>query len=188
MKISGVEIRPGMTLEHKGRLWVAIKTMHVKPGKGPAYMQVELKDVRDGTKLNERFRSAEAIERVRLDEHDYQFLFGEGQTLTFMDGETFEQVTVPAELVGDQSVYLQDGMVVTIASYEGSPISVTLPETVVYEVAETDAVVRGQTAAASYKPARLTNGVRVLVPPHIVTGDRVVIGTADSSYRERAKD
>ncbi len=188
MKISGVEIRPGMILEHKDKLWVAVKTMHTKPGKGGAYMQVELKDVRDGTKLNERFRSSESVERVRLDDHDYQFLFAEGDVLTFMDGETFEQITVPRDLVGDQAVYLQDGMVVTIASHDGVTLSVELPETVVCEIAETDAVVRGQTAASSYKPARLTNGVRVMVPPHIGAGERIVVNTADSTYRERAKD
>ncbi|MEX2648716.1 MAG: elongation factor P [Alphaproteobacteria bacterium] len=188
MKISGVEIRPGMILEHKDKLWVAVKTMHTKPGKGGAYMQVELKDVRDGTKLNERFRSSESVERVRLDDHDFQFLFAEGDVLTFMDGETFEQITVPRELVGDQAVFLQDGMVVTIASHEGAPLSVELPETVVCEIAETDAVVKGQTAASSYKPARLTNGVRVMVPPHIGAGERIVVNTADSTYRERAKD
>jgi elongation factor P len=188
MKISGVEIRPGMVIEHQNRLWVAVKTMHTKPGKGGAFMQVELKDLRDGTKLNERFRSAESVERVRLDDHDYQFLYAEDSVLTFMDSETFEQVSVPRELVGDQAVFLQDGMTVTISSYEGSAISVELPETVVCEVVETDAVVKGQTAAASYKPARLDNGVRVMVPPHIGQGDRIVVTTADGSYRERAKD
>jgi elongation factor P len=188
MKISGVEIRPGMIIEHKDRLWVAVKTMHTKPGKGGAYMQVELKDVRDGTKLNERFRSAETIERVRLDDHDYQFLYAEGDTLTFMDGETFEQISMPKDLVGDQAVYLQDGMTVRVSSYEGSPLSVELPETVVCGIVETDAVVKGQTAAASYKPARLDNGVRIMVPPHVGVGERVVVNTADSTYRERAKD
>ncbi|MSP82996.1 MAG: elongation factor P [Alphaproteobacteria bacterium] len=187
MKISGVEVRPGMVLEHQNRLWVAIKIMHTKPGKGGAYMQVELKDLRDGTKLNERFRSAESVERVRLDDHDYQYLYGEDTSLTFMDSETFEQITIPRELVGDQAVFLQDGMTVTISSYEDSPISVELPETVVCDIEETDAVVKGQTAASSYKPARLSNGVRVMVPPHISSGDRIVVSTADSSYRERAK-
>ena len=188
MKISGVEIRPGMILEHRDRLWVAVKTMHTKPGKGGAYMQVELKGVQDGTKLNERFRSSETVERVRLDDHDYQYLFAEGDTLTFMDGETFEQIAIPRDLVGDQAVFLQDGMVVTVSSHDGKPLSVALPETVVCDIAETDAVVKGQTAASSYKPARLTNGVRVMVPPHIGAGERIVVNTADSTYRERAKD
>ncbi len=188
MKISGVEIRPGMVIAHQNRLWVAVKIMHTKPGKGGAYMQVELKDLRDGTKLNERFRSAESVERVRLDDHDYQFLYAEDTVLTFMDSETFEQVSVPRDLVGDRAVFLQDGMTVTISSYEDSPISVDLPETVVCAIAETDAVVRGQTATSSYKPARLENGVRVMVPPHISAGNRIVVNTADSTYRERAKD
>jgi len=187
-KISGVEIRPGMVIEHRGHLWSAVKIMHTQPGKGGAYMQVELKNLRDGTKLNERFRSAESVERVRLDQRDYQYLFSDGDTLTFMDNETFEQITMPRDLVGDQAVYLQEGMQVTIESHEGEPLAVSLPETVTCEVAETDAVVKGQTAAASYKPARLDNGVRIMVPPHIGAGERVVVNTADSTYRERAKD
>ena len=188
MKIGGVEIRPGFVIEHKGRLWVAVKIFHTQPGKGGAYMQVELKDLRDGTKLNERFRSAESVERVRLDQRDYQYLYADGDMLTFMDSESFEQISLPRDLVGDQAVFLQDSMMVTIESYEGSPIRVALPETVVCEVAETDAVVRGQTAAASYKPAKLGNGVRIMVPPHIEAGTRIVVNTADASYVERAKD
>jgi elongation factor P len=188
MKIDGNAIRPGNVIEHNGRLWRAIKVQHVKPGKGGAYAQVELKDIRDGTKLNERFRSAESVERVRLDQKEYQFLFADGDHLTFMDQESFEQITVGAELVGEPLPFLQEGMVVTIESYEEEPISVTLPETVVCEIVEADAVVKGQTASSSYKPAVLDNGVRILVPPHIESGTRVVVNTADATYVERAKD
>jgi len=189
MKIQGNSIRPGNIIEHKGRLWRAIRIQHTQPGKGGAYLQVELKDVRDGTKLNERFRSGEDVERVRLDQRDYQFLYAEGtDTYTFMDNETYEQVTLPSEFLGDQAPFLQEGMTVTIESYEGSPICVALPDTVIMKIVEADPVVKGQTASSSYKPAVLENGMRVMVPPHIESGTRIVINTADSSYVERAKD
>lgn len=189
MKIDGNAIRPGNIIEHQGRLWRAIKTQHVKPGKGGAFLQVELKDIRDGTKLNERFRSSETVERVRLDQKDYQFLYVEGESYTFMDTDTYEQITLSGDLIGEDAVkFLQDGMMVTIESFEDSPISATLPEHVVLEIVEADAVVKGQTASSSYKPALLENGVRTLVPPHVGTGTRVVINTADGSYVERAKD
>jgi elongation factor P len=149
---------------------------------------VELKDIRDGTKLNERFRSSETVERVRLDEHPYQFLFSAGDEYTFMDQDTFEQITLNGDLIGDPAVFLQEGMIVTLESYEGSPISVELPETVTMRIVEADAVVKGQTASSSYKPAKLENGVRVMVPPHIESGTRIVVNTADSTYVERAKD
>lgn len=189
MKIGGNEIRPGNIIEHQGRLWRAVKTQHTQPGKGGAYLQVELKDIRDGTKLNERFRAAEAVERVRLDQRDYQFLFQNGDRFTFMDQETYEQIELPVDLVGeDQVPFLREGMIVVVESHEDEPLSVTLPETVVLEVVEADAVVKGQTASASYKPAVLENGVRIMVPPHVVTGTRVVVNTADQTYVERAKD
>ena len=186
MKISGNAIRPGNIIEHKNRLWRAVKTQHVKPGKGGAFMQVELKDIRDGTKLNERFRASEEVERVRLDQRQYQYLYAEGGgMLAFMD--TYEQISLSEELVGDPVVFLQDGMTVTVESYEGEPIGVELPESVVMEVVEADAVVKGQTASSSYKPAVLENGVKVMVPPHIEAGTRIVVATADGSYLERAK-
>ena len=188
MKINGNSIKPGNIIEHQGRLWRAVKTQHTQPGKGGAYLQVELKDIRDGTKLNERFRSSETVERVRLDEHPYQFLFASGDEYTFMDQNTFEQITLNADLIGEPAVFLQEGMIVTLESYEGSPISVELPETVDMTVVEADAVVKGQTAASSYKPAKLENGVRVMVPPHIESGTRIVVNTADATYVERAKD
>jgi elongation factor P len=188
MKINGNSIKPGNIIEHQGRLWRAVKTQHTQPGKGGAYLQVELKDIRDGTKLNERFRSSETVERVRLDEHPYQFLFSAGDEYTFMDQNTFEQIALNGELIGEPAVFLQEGMVVTLESYEGSPISVELPETVTMRIVEADAVVKGQTASSSYKPATLENGVRVMVPPHIGSGTRIVVNTADSTYVERAKD
>ena len=188
MKISGNAIRPGMVIEHKGRLWAAVKIQHTQPGKGGAYLQVELRDLRDGTKLNTRFRSSEDVERVRLDQRDYQYLYREGEILTFMDTETFEQITINEALVGEALSFLQDGMMVTIESHEGDPVGVMLPDNVVCAVAETETVIKGQTAAASYKPAVLDNGVRISVPPHIEVGDRIVVNTSERTYVERAKD
>jgi elongation factor P len=188
MKINGNAIRPGNIIEHKNRLWVAVKTQHTQPGKGGAYLQVELKDIRDGTKMNERFRSSETVERVRLDEKQYQFLFEDGDELTFMDQETFEQITVNRELVGEPGVYLEDGMMVTVSMHEGELIGIELPEHVIVQIKDAEPVVKGQTASASYKPAILENGVRVMVPPHIDAGTRIVVSTADNTYIERAKD
>ena len=188
MKINGNAIRRGYVIEHKGRLLRAVKTQHTQPGKGGAYLQVELKDIRDGTKLNERFRASESVERVRLDERPHQFLFADGDAYTFMDTETFEQITLAGDFIGEPALFLQDGMTVTVQGYEGSPISVELPDTVTMKVTEADAVVKGQTASSSFKPAMLENGQRILVPPHIAAGTRVVVNTADGSYVERAKD
>jgi elongation factor P len=187
MKINGNEIRPGYVLEHKDRLWMAVKAEHVKPGKGPAYQQVELKDLIDGTKLNERFRAAETVERVRLEERQYQFLYDDGDQLNLMDQETFEQVTLGKDLLGETLPFLQEGMVLTVQTYEGRPLMARLPETAVLEVVQADPVVKGQTAAASYKPAVLENGVRIMVPPHIEAGTRVVVNIAEATYVERAK-
>jgi elongation factor P len=187
MKISANDIRPGNVLEHKDRLWGVVKTEHVKPGKGPAYQQVELKDLVEGTKLNERFRAVETVERVRLDENEYQFLYEEGEQLNLMDQESFEQVVIDKALLGDSLPFLQEGMGVSVQSYDGRPLMARLPDTTVLEVVEADPVVRGQTAAASYKPAVLSNGVRIMVPPHIEAGTKVVVNIAEAAYVERAK-
>jgi elongation factor P len=188
MKINGNAVRPGYVIEHKGRLWRATKIQHTQPGKGGAYLQVELRDIRDGTKLNERFRSSETVERVRLDQRANQYLFSDGEMYTFMDNETYEQISIHEELIGEPVDFLQEGMNVNIESYEGSPISVTLPDHVSLTVVEADPVVKGQTASSSYKPGVLDNGRRVMVPPHIEAGTRIVVNTADASYVERAKD
>lgn len=189
MKINGNAIRPGMVIEHQGRLWRAVKIQHTQPGKGGAYLQVELKDLMSGSKLNDRFRSSETVERATLEQRDYQYLFTDGNMFTFMDTESYEQVELTADMIGeDQVPYLQENMNVTIESHEDKPIGVQLPTTVVLAITEADAVVKGQTASSSYKPAMLENGVRTLVPPHIAAGTRVVINTDDGSYVERAKD
>ena len=187
-KINGNEIRPGNVLEHNGGLWAAVKVDHVKPGKGGAFAQVELRNLRNGSKLNERFRSADKVERVRLEQKDQQFLYESDGMLVFMDSETYEQIEVPGDLIGTPKAYLQEGMNCAVQTHEGSPINVTLPKTVVMTVTEADPVVKGQTQSSSYKPAVLENGERVLVPPHIETGTRIVVHTADGAYSERAKD
>lgn len=187
MKINGNEIRPGNVIQHKGALWIAVKTQAVKPGKGPAYAQVELKNAIDGTKLNERFRSSETIERVRLEQNDYQFLYEQGDMLVFMDMDSYEQIELPKEFLEERAAFLQEGMKVTVESHEGKPIGIAIPEQVTLEVVEADPVVKGQTAASSYKPAKLENGVRILVPPFVVAGERVVVDTNELTYVRRAE-
>lgn len=186
MKIAGNEIRPGFVLEHKDHLWIAVKAEAVKPGKGGAYAQVELRNLRNGSKLNERFRAAENVERVRLDQKEQQLLYQTGDTLVFMDVESFEQTELNAELFGDRQAFLAEGMVVRIEYFGEEPLSVTLPDQVECRIAETEPVVRGQTATSSYKPALLDNGVRVMVPPFVNVDDRVAINPETLEYVKRA--
>src|SRR5690606_4667130 len=186
MKINGNEIRPGNVIEHKASLWVAVKTNAVKPGKGGAYNQVELKNLLDGTKLNERFRAAETVERVRLEQKDFTFLYEQGDALIFMDSETYEQLELQKDFVGERAAFLQDGMTVTVELYQDKPIGISLPDQVTLEVTEADPVVKGQTAASSYKPAVLENGIRVLVPPFITSGEKIVVDTNELTYLRRA--
>ena len=185
MKISGVDIRPGNIIEYEGGIWRAVKIQHTQPGKGGAYMQVEMKNLIDGRKNNVRFRSAETVERVRLDTKDFQFLFRDGDALTFMDKDNYEQITLPADLLGDAAAFLQDGMDVVMELYNERPISVQLPDTIEATIVEADAVVKGQTASSSYKPAILDNGVRVMVPPHIGAGTRIVVDVYEQTYVRR---
>ena len=188
MKINGNSIRSGMIIEHKGQIWRAVKSQTTQPGKGGAYNQVELKNLRDGSKLNERFRAAQDVERVRLEEKPYQFLYAEDEQLTFMDTENYEQVTLNLGVIGQASTFLQDGMEVMIQSYEGEVLDATLPDTVILSVAETEPVVKGQTATSSFKPAVLENGLRTMVPSHIESGTHIIVNTVDGSYAERAKN
>ena len=187
MKINGNEIRPGNVVEHQGGLWVAVKTQAVKPGKGPAYAQVELKNLVNGSKLNERFRASETVERVRLEQKDYQFLYTQGDMLVFMDSDSYEQLEIPTDFIGERAAFLQDGMTVTVESYEGKPLGVALPDQVTLAIAEADPVVKGQTAASSYKPAILENGVRIMVPPFITAGEKVIVDTTELTYVRRAE-
>ncbi|MEQ8482524.1 elongation factor P [Hoeflea sp.] len=186
MKINGNEIRPGNVLEHNGGLWAVVKTNAVKPGKGGAFNQVEMKNLIDGTKLNERFRASETVERIRLEQKDFQFLYEQGEALVFMDLESYEQLELQKDFVGDRRAFLQDGMMVTVELYNERPIGIALPDHVTLEIAEADPVVKGQTAASSYKPAVLENGVRILVPPFISSGERVVVDTNELTYLRRA--
>lgn len=185
-KINGNEIRPGNVLEHDGGLWGAVKVNHVKPGKGGAFAQVEMKNLRDGRKLNERFRSEDKVERVRLDQKDQQFLYEADGKLVFMDNETFEQTELDADLLGDRRPFLQDGMIATIEYYGEEALSVSIPQKVTCTVAETEPVVKGQTAANSYKPATLDNGVRIMIPPFVGEGEAIIVNTEAFEYSERA--
>ena len=186
MKISGVDIRPGNILEYEGGIWKVAKIQHTQPGKGGAYMQVEMKNLQDGRKTNVRFRSADTIERVRLDTKDFQYLYADGDMLVFMDQDTYEQIQLPTDLIGDAAAFLEDGMEVTLEMWEEKPISVQLPEQVEATIVEADAVVKGQTASSSYKPAVLENGVRVMVPPHIESGTRIVVDVYERTYVGKA--
>lgn len=186
MKINGNEVRPGNVLQHNGELWVAVKVNHVKPGKGGAFAQVEMKGIVSGTKLNERFRSAETVERVHLEQKDFQYLYAQGDMLVFMDMESYEQLELQSEFVGERAQFLQDGMTVTVETHEGTPLGIALPAQVTLAVTETEPVVKGQTAANSFKPAVLENGVKVMVPPFVSEGERIIVDTEAVAYLRRA--
>ena len=188
MRISANSIRAGNILEHEGKLWVVSKTPeHTKPGKGGAFVQVEMKELKTGTKVNERFTSTVDVEKVRLDQVEFQYLFQDDDFIHLMNNENFEQITLKKEMLDDQLIYLSDGMKVKVEFHGDDPVYVTLPEHVVLEVESTEPVVKGQTASASYKPAIMQNGARVMVPPFVNAGDRLVVRTADGTYVERAK-
>ncbi|MCB1334230.1 MAG: elongation factor P [Roseivivax sp.] len=185
-KINGNEIRPGNVLEHNNSLWAAVKVDHVKPGKGGAFAQVEMRNLRNGSKLNERFRSADKVERVRLEQKDMQFLYETDGQLVFMDTETYEQVELPAEILGERRPFLQDGMTILVEFHEAEALNATLPQKVTCKVVETEPVVKGQTAANSFKPAVLDNGVRITVPPFIAQDEDIIVNTETMEYSERA--
>ncbi len=185
-KINGNEIRPGNVLEHNNSLWAAVKVDHVKPGKGGAFAQIELRNLRSGSKLNERFRSADKVERVRLEQKDQQFLYENDGMLVFMDTETYEQIELPADLLGDRRPFLQDGMTIVMEFHEEEALNATLPQKVICKIVETEPVVKGQTAANSFKPAVLDNGVKVMVPPFVGQDEDIVVNTETMEYAERA--
>lgn len=188
MKVAANTLRKGMVIEYNNKLWVVMENELRSPGKGAAVAQVVMRDMVGGNKMDIRWATQEMVERVRVDEEEYQFLFANGDECTFMNVENYEQILVSKELIGDAAVFLKDGMVCIAQMHEGKALSVSLPETVTMEIAEADPVVKGQTASSSYKPAVLENGARVMVPPHIEAGIRIVVRTADASYVERAKD
>ncbi len=191
MKVTAITLRPGNVLDRDGdgRLWVVTGYDIMQPGKGASVIQLEMREIRSGTKDNVRYRTQETLERVRLEQADYTYLYNDGADIyTFMDKETYEQVEVKKDVIGDQAKWLQDGMEVTIESFEGDALGVEIPDSVVVTVEEADPVVKGQTASSSYKPAVVTGGVKVLVPPFIEAGTRIVVKTEDGTYSERAKD
>ena len=188
MKVNGNTIKPGNVIEHKNGLWVATKTSHVKPGKGGAFAQIELKSLKDGSKLNERFRSSENVEKVILEETPYVFLYKENDSLIFMNNQTFEQISVNIDMIGDQAAFLQDGMNVIINIYNENPVSIIMPDNCIEEIVEADAVIKGQTISSSFKPATLKNGIKVMVPGHIEVGTKIVVKPSDCTYVEKAKN
>ena len=187
MKQQANLIRAGQVIEHDGRRWTVLKQQIITPGKGGAFIQVEMRDLKSGSKTNERWRTADTVERLQTDNKEFDYSYTDGDNLVLMDGETFEQFMVPTAILGDSAPFLQDNMAVSVGLVEGDPVSMTLPPHVTLEIVEADPVVKGQTASSSYKPAKLSNGVKTLVPPFIEAGERVVVRTEDGSYVERAK-
>ncbi|MBN9509982.1 MAG: elongation factor P [Alphaproteobacteria bacterium] len=187
MKQQANLIRAGQVIEHEGRRWTVLKQQIITPGKGGAFIQVDMRDLKSGNKTNERWRTADTVERLMTEEKEFTYSYTEGSNIVLMDPETFEQTHLALDLLGDQAPFLQDNMVLTVDLVEGEPVAAHLPPTVVLEVVEADPVVKGQTAASSYKPAKLSNGTRTSVPPFIESGERIVVRTEDGSYVERAK-
>ena len=187
MKIPGNTIRPGYVVEHQNTIWVAVKIAHTQPGKGGAYLQVELKNLLDGRKLNERFRSSEKVEKIRLEQKKQTYLFKADDMYTFMDAETYEQIEISAEFLGEKTQFLPDGMEVVVEFYDTTPLGVSLPQTIDLVVVETEPVIKGQTQKSSNKPALMDNGMRVMVPTFIHQDDRIKVNTEDGTYNERVK-
>ncbi|MCW3477432.1 elongation factor P [Limobrevibacterium gyesilva] len=187
MKQQANLIRAGQVIEHDGRRWTVLKQQIITPGKGGAFIQVEMRDLKTGNKTNERWRTADTVERLMTDNKEAIYSYTDGENLVLMDPETFEQTMVPVGILGDQAPFLQDNMKVEVDLVEGEVVGVHLPATVVLQIVEADPVVKGQTAASSYKPAVLSNGVKTSVPPFIESGEKIVVRTEDASYVERFK-
>ena len=187
MKILGNEIKPGMIIEHKNDLWSVIKAQHVKPGKGGAFNQVELKSVKKGTKLNERFRSSDNVERAILDEKKFNFLYEDENNCHFMNQDNFEQIAISKSLLGKKNKLLKENMEVDIHFYDDQALTVELPATVQLKIETTDAAIKGQTASSSYKPATLENGINITVPPFINSGDQIILDTRTLEYVKKIK-
>ena len=188
MKVNANQLRAGNVIDLDGRLYTVTKAESVKPGKGTAVSSIELRRISDGIKTEMRFRTSESVERVFIDERDFTYLYQDGEMYTFMDSESYEQTQVHGDMIGDQKLYLQENMPVRISLNDGAPVAVELPQTVVLEVMETDTSVKGQTASASYKPAIMSNGARIMVPPHISVGTKIVVDIQEEEYLERSKD
>ena len=187
MKILGNETKTGMIIEHKDDLWSVLKTQHVKPGKGGAFNQVELKSVKRGTKLNERFRSSDSVERAILDDKKYSFLYEDDNSCHFMDQTNFEQIQINKSLLGEKSKLLKENMEVSVQFHEDQALSVDLPSSVKLKIETTDAAIKGQTASSSYKPATLENGIKIMVPPFINSGDKIILDTRTLEYVKKIK-
>ena len=188
MKIGGNEIKVGNILEIDNKLWKVLKTQHTQPGKGGAYIQAELKEIKEGTKMNSRFRSSESVERAILDEKKFQYLYEDNKKFIFMDQQTYDQIELGEDLIShDQSKYLVENNDIVLQFYNETPVGLELPDSIILKVIETEGVVKGQTAASSYKPALLERGIKTTVPQFIAVDDMVVISTTDSSYIEKAK-
>ena len=185
MKITAIEIKPGMIIEHKNDYWSVLKTQHVKPGKGGAFNQVELKSIIKGTKLNERFRSSETVEKAEVEEKNFNFLYIDGENCHFMDNETFEQVEISKSIAGEKYKLLKENLTVTIAFMEEKPISIELPNNIECVVESTDAAIKNQTASSSYKPATLDSGIKINVPPFVESGEKIIIDTRTLEYVKR---
>jgi len=188
VKVIASSLRKGNVVDKDGRLYVILSAENIHPGKGTPVTQLDMRRITDGVKVSERYRTTEQVERAFVEDREHTFLYSDGEGFHFMNPESYEQVAVPKDVVGDQAAYLQEGMAVMLSQHNGVPLTLELPQRVTLEVTDTEPVTKGQTASSSYKPATLSNGVRTLVPPHISTGTRVVIMTADGSYVERAKD
>lgn len=188
VKVIASSLRKGNVVELDGKLYVVLTAQNFHPGKGTPVTQVDMRRIADGVKVSERWRTTEQVERAHVDERAYDFLYEDGEGFHFMEPESYEQLVAPADMVGDQKAYLQEGMRLFLQVYNGVPIAMTLPQRITVEITETEPVVKGQTASSSYKPATVDNGLRVMVPPHIGVGTRIVINTEDNSYVERAKD
>ena len=188
VKVIASSIRKGNVLDVDGKLYVVLTAENFHPGKGTPVTQIDMRRISDGTKVSERYRTTEQVERAHVEDREHTFLYEDGEGFHFMNPESYDQIAVSADVVGDAAPYLQEGMSVTLSVHEGVGIALELPQRAVYEVVETEPVTKGQTASSSYKPAILSNGVKSAVPPHITVGTRIVVMTADGSYVERAKD
>jgi elongation factor P len=188
VKVIASSLRKGNVVDMDGKLYVVLTAQNIHPGKGTPVTQLDMRRISDGVKVSERYRTTEQVERAFVEDREHTFLYRDGEGFHFMNPQTYDQVTVPEDIMGDQAAYLQEGMPVMLSTHNGVPISLNLPARVTLEIVDTEPVVKGQTASSSYKPAKLSNGVRTMVPPHVTAGTRVVIMTEDGSYVERAKD
>jgi elongation factor P len=188
VKVIASQLRKGNIVDIDGKLYVVLTAENFHPGKGTPTTQVDMRRISDGVKTSQRYKTTDQVERAHVEDHEFSYLYNDSEGFHFMNQETYDQITIPEDVVGDSNVYLQEGMLVNVALHEGVPVSMEIPQKVTLEITDTEPVVKGQTASGSFKPAMLSNGLRTMVPTHIVTGTRVVVSTADGSYVERAKD